>query len=137
MAENRLVDRPSLRRASTLIASILCWIWGVVFGYQAIGWIPTIGDDLFSLGVFLATASFLIALANCAAGCFLLREPRVGVWMGMVIACLEAVALLFLFTRSAGMIFLGIGINLVAFALLTMNWVDLRDDEQEGPPATS
>jgi uncharacterized membrane protein YhhN len=82
--------------------------------------------------VIFSSGCLLFAIANCAAGYFLLKERRVGVWMGIVTACLEAVALVFFFIDGIRLVLLGIGINLVTFALLTMNWVDLRDDEQVG-----
>ena len=117
---------PPPRPQGLLIASTLCWLWGVLMAFSGVALlIPAIamrgigsGPALFALGFCI------LAIAYCVAG-YLVRQLRlIGGWIAVITAgLLSVLQLVGGATRAVGV---GLVVNLAIVALVVINWRYLR-----------
>jgi hypothetical protein len=137
MAENRSADWPSSTRALSVVASVLCWIWGGVFGYYGILAVEGIKKAGGTYGlptsflVIVSAGIVLLAIANCLAGYFLVKERRLAEWMRIVPTTLQAAALFLLYIGGHVPVQLGLAINFAILVLLTARWLHLRNSDKQ------
>ena len=121
-------QRPSSNPPSTglLIASTLCWLWGVLVGVSGVGllnsWyeVRKMGNGLLPFAV----ASCVLAVAYCVAGYMLRRARLAGGWIAIVAASL--LSMLQLFTTGTGAVSIGLLVNVAIITLVVINWRYLR-----------
>lgn len=125
-AAQQTATAPAPRPQGLLIASTLCWVWGILIGFSGVALvIPAVaGRDMGAGPVFLAVMFLPVAAAYCAAG-YLVRKARlVGGWIAACTAGLMS-ALLFL-GGIRGTQSVGLAINLVIIVLVVSNRKHLR-----------
>jgi hypothetical protein len=113
-----------------LVASALCWIWGLLSGLIGIVLlVPAL--RLHALGIraiILTLRLFLAAVVYCATGYLVRKGHRAGGWFGVICASLVSASLLLGISRGSPSLraLPGLAINLAILVLLAANWRRLR-----------
>ena len=121
-------QRPSSNPPSTglLIASTLCWLWGVIVGFSGVALlIPAMAVRGMGGGpLMFGVAVCVLAVAYCVAGYMLRRARLVGGWIAIVAASL--LSMLQLLTTGARALSIGLLVNVALITLVVINWRYLR-----------
>src|SRR3989442_5690468 len=111
------------RPQGLLIASTLCWIWGILAGLMGVALLvpaaarPKLGSGL----AIFALASLVLGVVFCIAG-YLVRKARlIGGWIGVVTAGLLSVLQLLSGPRAGS---LALAVNPSLIALFVLDWRD-------------
>src|SRR5262245_46484498 len=123
---------PTRPPTGVLVASTLCWIWGVICSLSALALgMPSIADPKLRVGLVIVTAIvFLVCgVLYCVAGFLIRRRNPVGGWIAIIsagfLATLELTALATSGPRNLGAV-AGFAINLAIVLVLIFNWPLLR-----------
>ena len=127
---------PTRPPTGILVASTLCWIWGIICTLSALALgIPAAAEPTLRVGMIVAIIFLLCGIVYCLAGFLIRRRSVVGGWIAIISAgLLSALELLGLAsgTRNLGAA-AGLGINIAIVAVLLLNWRSLRvTDSQVG-----
>ena len=123
------VDSPG-RPQALLIASTLCWVWGILIVLIGISvLIPAIAmRGLSSRSAIFALGLCLFGLGYCSAG-YLVRKMRlIGGWIALVAAVLFCPAQ---FVGGTAQAVVGLVVNLAIVVLVMANWRRLRPSQSE------
>lgn len=109
-----------------LVASTLCWIWGIVCGFSGFAlFLPVAKMSLGSGAIIVALVFAVVAVDYCVAG-YLIRKGRLaGGWIGLISAGIVAALQLFgiVGQRSISMgASVGLAINVAIVLLVGLNW---------------
>ena len=122
---------PPPRPQGLLVASTLCWLWGILMGLSGIAFlIPALGMQVLGGAAIVFGLGFcVLGGAYCVAG-YLVRQMRlIGGWIAVVIAgLLSLLQLVGGATRAAGV---GLIMNLAIVVLVVMNWRHLRPSSRQ------
>jgi hypothetical protein len=129
MSEPTGQERPSTpprRPQGLLIASTLCWLWGILMALSGVALIiPAVAVRGMASGpAFLALGFLVLAVAYCVAGYHVRKARLIGGWIAVVAAGLmSALQLGFGAMRTAAV---GLVVNVAIVALVVWNWRHLR-----------
>jgi uncharacterized membrane protein (DUF2068 family) len=131
------VQPPTPTRPPTgvLVASTLCWIWGILCTLTAVALgIPAIAEPTLRMGLIVAAVFLICGVIYCVAGFLIRRRNPVGGWIAIisagVLSALELLALATTGPRNLGAL-ATFGINITIVLVLIFNWRSLRVDSPQ------
>jgi hypothetical protein len=128
------------RPTGVLVASTLCWIWGILGAIGAIGLFVAASSvpGLAPLGTIAAAVLAVLAVAYMVAGSLIRKGLAVGAWIGVITSGIVAVLQLLGLASGSRLqlsAIMGCVLNLSIFVLIILNWRYFRPASADAPLA--